>query len=204
MILSHVWGLLIRPDQEWLSIRENPPSILALYLGQVIWLAAIPALCTFYGTTQIGWSLPGSSEVIRLTIDSAMWMAILAWLAMLCAVAVMGLAVQWMSQTFGSKPSITQSISFSTYTASPLFLAGVSGVYPSLWLLLIAGTFAAAASAYFLYNGLPAYMNISKEQGFVYASSILCIGLVVFIALMIVTILFWSMGVGPEYVQMLS
>ena len=201
MILSHVWGLMTNPDQEWSVIRDKPPATVSLYLGQVIWLAAIPALCTFYGTTQTGWSLPGSDQVIRLTTATAAWMATLAWLAMLAGVGIMGWAVHWMSHTFGSKPSLTQSVAFSAYAALPLFLSGVAGLYPTLWLLLMTGTLAAGASAWMLYTGLPAFMQIPKEQGFVYASSILCMGLVVLVALMIITVLFWSIGIGPEYIQ---
>ena len=30
---------------------------------------------------------------------------------------------------------------------------------------------------------------------------LLCIGLVVLVSIMITTVIFWGMGVGPEYVQ---
>lgn len=203
MILSHFWGLMTHPDEEWDSIREHPPGILRLYLTQIIWLAALPAACTFYGTTQTGWSLPGSEQVVRLTESSAMVMSVLAWLAILAGVAVMGAFVQWMSETFGSKPTMAQSIAFSCYTAFPLFLAGLCGLAPSIWLAIVAGTIGASWSAWLLYSGLPVFMRIPKEQGFVYASSVLCIGLVVLVSLMITTVILWSMGAGPEYVQVL-
>ncbi|WP_153301384.1 Yip1 family protein [Endozoicomonas arenosclerae] len=201
MILSHFWGLLFHPDQEWTSIREHPPGIIRLYLGQVIWLAAVPALCTYIGTTQTGWSLPGSDQVVKLTETSAAAMAFFAWLAILAGVAIMGAFIQWMAETFGSKPTLTQSVAFSCYTAAPLFLAGLCGLYPSIWLTIVAGTIAASCSAWLLYTGLPTFMQIPKEQGFVYASSVLCIGLVVLVSIMITTVIFWGMGVGPEYIQ---
>ena len=204
MILSHFWGLLTHANDEWASIRQHPPGILRLYLGQIIWLAALPAACTFYGTTQIGWTLPDSDQVVRLTVDSAFTMALLAWLAILAGVAVMGAFVQWMSDTFGSKPTLAQSIAFSCYTAFPLFLAGLCGLMPSIWLAIVAGTLGASASAYLLYTGLPVFMKIPKEQGFVYASSVLCIGLVVLVSLMITTVILWSLGAGPEYIQVVS
>ncbi|MGI9278409.1 MAG: Yip1 family protein [Endozoicomonas sp.] len=201
MILSHFWGLLFHPDEEWTSIREHPPGIIRLYLGQVIWLAALPAICTYLGTTRTGWSLPGSDQVVKLTETSAAAMAIFAWLAILAGVAIMGAFIQWMAETFGSKPSLTQSVAFSCYTAAPLFLAGFCGLYPSIWLTIVAGTIASSCSAWLLYSGLPTFMQIPREQGFVYASSVLCIGLVVLVSIMITTVIFWGMGVGPEYIQ---
>ncbi|WP_330925235.1 Yip1 family protein [Candidatus Sororendozoicomonas aggregata] len=201
MMFTHVWGLMTKPEQAWSVLRDTPPRILSLYLGRVIWLAAIPALCTYYGTTTVGWQLPGSDMVTRLSQDSARSMAILAWLAMLAGIAIMGWAIQWMSQTFNTKTDLSHCITFSSYAALPLFFAGICGLYPSLWLLMSVSILAASVSAWLLYTGLPIYMGIPREQGFLYASSILCIGLVVLVSLMIITVIFWGMGVGPEYVQ---
>lgn len=201
MILSHLWGLLTEPDNEWINIRKNPPGLIKLYLGQIIWLAALPAVCTYIGTTMAGWSLPGSTKVVRLTPESALWMSLLAWMAMVCGVAVISWFIHWMSHNFNSDPSLTDCTAFTCYTAYPLFLTGICGLYPSLWLAIIAGTAAVSATAYLLYSGLPVFMKIPREQGFIYASSVLCIGLVVLVSIMITTVIFWGMGIGPEYVQ---
>ena len=201
MIFSHFWSLITEPDTEWNSVRQKSPSLIRLYLGQVVWLAALPALCTFIGTTQMGWSLPGSDHVVKLTFLSASWMAVLAWLATMSGVAVMGGFIHWMSQNFDSDPTLTECTAFSCYIAFPLFLAGIFGLYPSIWVAISAGTAAASISAYLLFTGLPAFMRIPKEQGFIYSSSVLCVGLVVLVSIMVITVLFWGMGVGPEYIQ---
>ena len=204
MILSHFWGLITKPANEWISIRKNPTGLIQLYLGQIVWLAALPALCTYIGTTMVGWSVPGSTQVVKLTSASALWMATLAWLAMIAGVAVMSWFMRWMSENFNSNPTLTDCTAFTCYTAYPLFLTGICGLYPSLWLAIIAGTVAMSATAYLLYSGLHVFMKIPQEQGFIYASSILCIGLVVLVSMMIITVLFWGMGVGPEYIQSLD
>ena len=201
MILSHFWGLITEPDSEWNSIRQQPPSLVQLYLGQIIWMAALPAVCTYIGTTYMGWSLPGSDQIVKLTSESAASMAALAWLATIAGVMVMSWFVRWLSSNFDSTPSLTECTAFTTYTAFPLFLTGIFGLYPSIWVAILAGTVASSATAYLLYRGLPGFMNIPKEQGFIYSSSILCIGLVVLVSIMITTVIFWGMGIGPEYIQ---
>lgn len=201
MILSHFRGLITEPDAEWNTLRQTSPGLLRLYLGQIIWMAALPAICTYVGTTYMGWTLPGSEQVVKLTSSSAMSMAFLAWMATVAGVVVMSWFVHWLSANFDSTPTLTECTAFTTYTAYPLFLAGLFGLYPSIWLAILAGTVASSATAYLLYTGLPSFMKIPKEQGFIYASSILCIGLVVLVSIMITTVLFWGMGVGPEYVQ---
>ena len=195
----HVWGLFTHPDQEWRSIREEKSSVIKTYMANVVVLAAIPAICTYFGTTVTGWSLAGSQEVVRLTPDSAASMALLAYLAMLSGVYVMGRAIHWMAQTYDCFPTISQCVTFASYTTTPLFLAGLIGLYPSLWLMMLVGLMAASWSTYLLYSGLPVFMNISKEQGFVFSSSILCIALVVLVAILAITVVLWSIGVGPIY-----
>ena len=201
MILSHFWGLITEPDTEWNTIRQKSSGLVQLYLGQIIWMAALPALCTYIGTTQMGWSLPGNDQVVKLTNESAASMAILAWVAIVAGVIVMSWFVRWLSTNFDSNPTLTECTAFTAYTASPLFLAGIFGLYPSIWLAILSGTIASSATAYLLYTGLPPFMKIPKEQGFIYSSSILCIGLVVLVSIMITTVIFWGMGLGPEYIQ---
>ena len=201
MAHSRFWGLITNPDHEWTNLRQNPPTLTHLYFGRVIWLATLPALFTYLGTTVNGWSLPGSLQVVRLTPESALWMAALAWLTMVVAVGVMSGFVHWLSRNFNSNPTLTQCTAFTCYTAYPLFLAGIAGWYPSLWLAMIAGTAAISATAWLLYRGLAIFMGIPKEQGFIYASSILCIGLVVLVSIIAITVLFWGLGIGPEYLS---
>ena len=200
MIFSHIRNIIANPDA-WHTLKNNPPSTLRLYLGQMIWYAAIPAFFTFYGTTKVGWRLPGSEQIIKLTMESALWMAGLAWLALLVGIALMGWAIHWLGQTFNSNPTFNQSIVFSSHIALPFFIAGIAGIYPTIWSVFSAGALAIACSTGLLYIGLPKFMAIPKEQGFVYASAILCIGLVVLVALMIITVLFWNSGLGPEYIH---
>ena len=201
MILSHFWGLITEPDSQWSHLRESSHGLIRLYLGQIIWIAALPAVCTYIGTTRVGWSLPGSDQVVRLTPDSAAWMAGLAWLAIIAGVMVMSWFMRWLSTNFDSTPSLTDCTAFTMYTAVPLFIAGLFGLYPSIWLAIMAGILASSGTAYLLYSGLPIFMKIPKEQGFIYSSSVLCIGLVVLVSIMITTVIFWGMGVGPEYIQ---
>jgi hypothetical protein len=43
-------------------------------------------------------------------------------------------------------------------------------------------------------------MNIPEEKGFIYSSSVVTCGLVLLVAIMALSAIFWTMGFGPEYV----
>ena len=198
-MIHHVLGLFTHPDQEWLQIRgEKEESISHMYLTHTLILAAIPAVSAFIGTTQVGWVI-GSRAPVMLTVDSAIWMTIMSYVAMLFGVAVMGGFIHWMARTYDASPSLARCVAFATYTATPLFIGGLAALYPHMWLGMMVGLAAVCYTVYLLYVGLPVFMNIHADEGFMFSSSVLAVGLVVLVAIMAFTVVLWGIGVGPEY-----
>jgi len=128
-------------------------------------------------------------------------LTLLSYLAMLAGVAVMGGFIHWMSRTYDANPTLVQCIVFAAYTATPLFVGGLAALYPHIWLGMTVGTAAICYTAYLLYVGLPTFMNIPADEGFLFSSSILAVGLVVLVAIIALSVIMWGMGVGPIYVR---
>lgn len=198
MFLSHVWGLFAHPAQEWEDIRKERCSVGKCYCTHVLFLAAIPAISGFIGTTQIGWQI-GNSEIVKLTTDSALVLAILTYITMLVAIFSIGWMIHWMGKTYGTEQTLPQGIALAAYSGTPLFLIGLMSLYPVLWLNMIVGLPALAYSVYLLYTGLPIMMQVNKEQGFLFASAIMSLGMVVLVAVLTVVVLLWGFGVGPVF-----
>ncbi|WP_313089128.1 Yip1 family protein [Pseudomonas sp.] len=199
-MINHVWGLFAHPGQEWQEITGEERNVGHLHLGEVMLLAAIPALSAFIGTTQMGWSI-GGGDPVKLTEGSALQLTLMSYLAMLAGVAVMGAFIHWMSRTYDASPTLVQCIVFAAYTATPLFVGGLAALYPHLWLGMVVGTAAICYTTYLLYVGLPTFMNIPSDEGFLFSSSILAVGLVVLVAIIALSVIMWGMGVGPIYVR---
>lgn len=199
-MINHVWGLFAHPGQEWQEITGEERNVGHLHLGEVLVLAAIPAISAFIGTTQVGWSI-GGGEAVKLTESSALQLTLMSYLAMLAGVAVMGGFIHWMSRTYDANPTLVQCIVFAAYTATPLFVGGLAAVYPHIWLGMVVGTAAICYTTYLLYVGLPTFMNIPSDEGFLFSSSILAVGLVVLVAIIALSVIMWGMGVGPIYVR---
>lgn len=197
-MINHVWGLFTHPEREWQQIRQEDESIRHTYLTHTLLLAAIAPLCAYIGTTQIGWVI-GERAPMMLTHGSALGMAFMSYLTLLAGVAIMGGFIHWMARTYGANPSLARCIAFATYTATPLFIAGLAALYPHLWLGLLAGTAAISYTVYLLYTGLPPFMSVSTEEGFMFSSAILAVGLVVLVAIMAFTVVLWGLGIGPQY-----
>lgn len=199
MLLNHVWGLFAHPEDEWKTIRKERCTVTRCYCSHVLILAAIPALAGYFGTTQVGWDVPGGREVHKLTQQSALQIAILFYFAMLVAVVTVGALIHWMGKTYGSKQPLSQCIVLASYTATPLFLIGVMLLYPLLWLNMLIGLPALAYTVYLLYTGVPVMMGISRERGFLFASAVLAVGLVMLVGLLVTTVILWDLGVGPMF-----
>jgi hypothetical protein len=199
-MIHHVWGLFAHPDQEWQQIRgDHEQSIGRFYFTHTLILAAIPSVSAYIGTTRMGWVI-GERTPVMLSQHSALWMSILSYIAILGAVAIMGGFIHWMARTYNTEPSLSRCIAFATYTATPLFIGGLAALYPHLWLGTLVGMSAICYTVHLLYVGLPTFMNIPADEGFMFSSSVLAIGLVLLVAIMAFTVVLWGIGVGPEYV----
>lgn len=200
MSLTHTLGLLTHPDREWESIRNESESVGKLYLGHVLLLALIPALAAFYGSTQVGWQI-GDGQVTRLTTTSAMQLSVLFYGAMLAGIYIIGRFIDFFAATYEVKDATPRGITLAAYTATPVFLLGITAVYPNIWVNMIVGLVAVAYSVYLLYEGLPILMKIPEDRGFMFASAVLTVGLVMFVGLLAITVVIWSVGIGPVYIS---
>lgn len=199
MSLANTFGLLTNPDQAWEAIRRESESVTRLYTGHVLLLALIPALAGFFGTSQIGWQI-GDGQVTRLSVGSALSLSVLFYAAMLAGIFILGKFIDFFAATYDAVDRTPRGVTMAAYTATPIFLIGVIAVYPNIWVNMLAGLVAIAYAVYLLYEGLPILMKIPEDRGFMFATAVLTVGLIMFVALLAISVVIWSMGVGPIYV----
>ncbi|MDR5859479.1 YIP1 family protein [Halomonas eurihalina] len=192
-MLTHVWGLIAHPNREWKQIKGERETLTHLYEHHVLLLAAIPVVCSYIGTTQVGWSL-GGGTTIQLGYLDALGAGIVFYLVILAAVYAVGKVIRYMAKRYTRPPSQSQCIVFAGYVATPMFLSGIVAVYPLIWLCLLAGIIGLCYTAYLLYLGIPAFLNISKEEGFIVSSTTLAFGVLILEALLGMTVLLWGYG----------
>lgn len=198
MIFEHTLGLFIHPDKEWALIRSKSESPTRLYFQHTILLALIPAVAAYIGSTQTGWSV-GGSDTVRLTTASGLSLCVLFYFALLAGVYILGQFIDFMAITYGVNQETRRGVELAAYAGTPMFLAGIVVVFPNVWLVLLVGLAAVAYSVYLLYEGLPILMKIPEDRGFMFASSILTVGLVMLVAMIAASVVIWGLGVGPEY-----
>lgn len=193
------FALLLQPHRGWTeAARHAMPNNMLVALLYPLVMALIPAVAWHYGVTQTGWRI-GSDTVTRLTPSSALPIIVLFYFTMVFAVAGIGYMIHWMAQTYGAVSSTAKGIAFAGFTATPLFIAGAVGFYPSFLFDLIVGLVALSYSVYLLYIGLPIVMNIPSDRGFLFASAVIAVCLVFLIAIMGGAVILWDMGAAPVF-----
>lgn len=200
---THFVKLLTQPESAWVQIRSEEQRKPRQYLPHLLLWALVPALCLFIGVTQVGWSLV-DAERVHLSLDSAMQLALLLYLTALLGTLLMGGFIRWMSRSFEARPTLNQCVGFAAYTATPYFIAGISGLYPSRWLAVAALLAASAYASYLLLVGLPKFMYLNQERGRLYAASVWGVGLLVLVTILVSMILFWFNVLAPQYLRPLA
>jgi hypothetical protein len=198
-MIQHTFGLLVRPSAQWRTVADLPESSFRTLVLYPCFLAILPAVAWFYGTTQVGWTVGDHGETIKLTVESARQICILFYLTMVACVAIIGYFIHWMSDTYGAESTATKGVVIAGLTATPLFIAGLVGFYPLLWLDMLVGVTAICWSVYLMYLGIPIVMKIPEERGFLFSSAVLAIAMVIMICLMVGSVILWDFGAAPAF-----
>ncbi len=201
MILNHLWGLYAHPLDEWKTIEARHENFFYA-LSHIALIAAIPSVMGYVASVYLGWSI-GVGNAITLTHDSALFIALSMYFALIIGVFALAYLAHWMAHTFGASPSYTQTLELTAYTATPIFMSAFAAIYPSLWFVVCAGLVGLTYSVYLLYTGVPILMRISHERGFIYASSVVTCGLVILVVILAATAMFWTTGYGPIFASAL-
>ena len=198
-MIQHTFGLLIKPSAQWRAVADLPESSFRTLVLYPCIMAILPAVAWYYGTSQVGWSVGDHGSVTKLTVESARTISILFYFGMVACVAAIGYFIHWMSHTYGADSSLTKGIVIAGLTATPLFIAGLVGFYPLLWLDLLIGVVAISWAVYLMYLGIPIVMNIPEERGFLFSSAVLGVALVILICLMVGSVILWEYGAAPAF-----
>lgn len=198
-MLQHTLGILTRPAAEWTRLADLNDSSRSLMLLYPMAWAILPAVAWYFGTTQVGWTVGSGDDVIKLTDDSAKLISFLFYAGMVTSVAAIGYFIHWMSETYGAESTLTKGIMIASICATPLFVAGAVGFYPILWLDMLVGVFALSWSTYLLFTGIPVVMRIPETRGFLFASAVVGVSLVILICLMVATVMLWEWGATPAF-----
>jgi len=192
-------GIIFSPSKTWNVLASESERSIKARLLLVLAMAAIPPLCFYYGTTQVGWGSGG--EQVKVSPESAIPLMILFYLALVSSIVVIGLMSHWMSKTYNASSYPIKGMVLIGYANTPVFLSGLLALYPIWWFDILIATAACCYTIRLLYMGVPKLMKIPEELGTLYASALFAVALVYVVVVLVATVILWEYVAAPVFVD---
>jgi len=157
-MITRVKEILTAPKKEWAVIAGEHAPHAKVFTGYILSLSLIPAIAAFIGYGLLGYS------VLDLHVHSMSWgirQAIVQWVAMVGGVYLTAYIINFLADTFGAKKDFDQAFSLVAYSYTPMLVAGIFYILPSLSILAaLAGLY----GLYILYLGMQPMMKAPAEK----------------------------------------
>lgn len=188
---SHFFGLFSVPRVEWEAIRNEKQDLAQMGLTRLIFFAAVPAVSFLVGLSWMGWSLSGT-VFHKVAMDHAFLLAMGFYGLIIVSTLLMAYLTFAIIKGGGTETSFERCLLFVTYTATPMYMAGLIGFVPIVWLCIAVLVAAVLYSLYVLYVGVPIYMNIGEGKSFMIVTMIVTAGLCIMVCFNIITAILLS------------
>jgi len=182
-LVERMKGILLQPKSEWPAIEGEPGTAGYLFPNYVMIVAAIPAVCTFIGTSIIG--LGG----YRIGIGIGLVRAIVVYALSLAGVFVIAYIIDFLAGTFGGRKSPDNAMRVSAYAPTAAWVAGVFNIIPALSFLGILGLY----SLYLLHTGITALMKPQADKAIIYTIAVIVCAIIVWIIIFGLTAMLFGM-----------
>ena len=171
-LLQRVLDILMRPRDTWLQIDAEDGNPARIYLGYLVFLAAIPAVAGFIGYSLIGVGAFGIS--VRVPVVQGLVSMVVGYVLSLAMVYVLALIANMLAPRFQAQQDMGSAFKLVAYASTAGMLGGVFSILPSLAML---GLLAALYSVYLLYSGIPVLMMAPQEKAVGYTAALVVCGI---------------------------
>jgi hypothetical protein len=183
-LVERIKGILLQPKSEWAAIEREPGEPGYLFPNYVMIVAAIPVICTFIGTSIIGFG------PYRIGIVGGLLRSIVVYILSLASVFVAAYIIDFLAGTFGARKNLGNAMKVSAYAPTAAWLAGVFNIIPALAILGILGLY----SLYLLHTGIAALMKPPADKALIYTIAVIVCAIILWVIIFTVPAMFFGMG----------
>jgi len=168
-----------------------------LFFGISFWLMLIPPISAFFGTYYTGWSM-NFEEPIRLSLVESVAISIFYGLALIIGYLMMVFVIKWMSSVYAPNATLRDAFAVTTVTTTPIMLAGIAHLYPSILFHIIILSPIFALSAYLLFASIPVLLKTDYDKGIFMGCALFGFISTAGVSLLGISIISWVNGIGPN------
>ena len=171
-LVQRAKNIIVQPKQEWPVIEGESHTVLGLYTGYVMILAAIGPVASFIGYSLVGFG--GFGYTARIPIGAGIAHMVVSYLLSLGAVYVLALVIDALAPNFGGQKSFMQAFKVAAFAPTASWLAAIFSIIPALAILGLVGLW----SLYLLYTGLPILMKVPGDRAVPYTVVVILVVIV--------------------------
>ena len=165
-LVARVKGILLDPKAEWPKIEGEPGDFGSLFSNYVMYVAAIPPVCAFIGTSLLGFG------PIHIGILGGLIYAVVTYVLTLVGVFVMAYIIDVLAGMFGAQRNFDNAMRVSAYAPTAAWVVGIFNLIPFLGILGILGLY----SLYLLHTGIAALMRPPADKAVLYTvAAVVCV-----------------------------
>jgi hypothetical protein len=183
-LVERIKGILLQPKSEWAAVERESGEPGYLFPNYVMIVAAIPVICTFIGTSIIGFG------PYRIGIVGGLLRSIVVYILSLASVFVAAYIIDFLAGTFGARKNLGNAMKVSAYAPTAAWLAGVFNIIPALAILGILGLY----SLYLLHTGIAALMKPPADKALIYTIAVIVCAIILWVIIFTVPAMFFGMG----------
>ena len=188
-LITRVQNILLKPKEEWGVIAGETTSVGQLFTGYAMILAAIPLVAGIIGMMAFAPRVGGM--VISYPIGMVIAIGVVGYIVQLCVVYVMGLIVAAIAPSQGGTNDKLSGFKLSVYASTPVWVAGILGVFPPLaplvWLSYL-------YVIYLIYAGVGPLLKVPADKAVV-ATLIIVVAYIVLVIVLSVVIMGVLLGI---------
>ena len=157
-LINRAKSILLTPKTEWSLIESEQTDVKTLTTNYLLPLALIPAIAGFIGFGLIG------QNVLGMHIGSAGYglrYAIVNLVSTIGGAFLTAYIIDLLAPSFGSEKNFLQSFKLVVYSYTPMMVAGILLIIPSLSIL---ATLAGLYGLYLLYIGLQPLKKTPEDK----------------------------------------
>jgi hypothetical protein len=192
-LLNRIFNILIHPKDEWLAIKDEPPTHRNIFKYAAI-LAAIPPAAAIAGRIFFDRNIPDSalsSSFSSLVLTNMIWYGMYV-----VNVMVTGMIIAAILALADSRWNGLNGFTIAAYSFTPLSLAGCFAVVPYLGWTIYPAIF---YGIYLIYIGITVLTAIPKQKAVWFALSSFSAAAVVVAVMNFFEYLFESFLVGKVF-----
>lgn len=187
---------LYQPLEAFKRLSQTEPSPIGVMLRYSVWLLILPPAFALIGAANFGWRL-GAAEPLQLPTQALLLVSLGYFVVLVFGLFSTALISRWMASTYGASTALGRHVALITIVGEPLAVGSLAHLYPHVFINILIIIPTMIWSMYLLYKGIPIVLGITSEKGMLMASSLVGWLLVAAVSLLGLSMMLWTLGVGP-------